>query len=98
MFYQGVAEGMDTIRSTYMQLQLLVLHILRSGETIVCGHYNIIHFQLAAEGPVHRLACEWYYYGTLLFDKNKELWTKLGPAVTAKIGYEAKSRSEFFQK
>ena len=31
--------------------------------------------------------------GPFLFDKNKELWTELGPAVTAKIGYEGNSRS-----
>ena len=28
-----------------------------------------------------------------LFNKNKELWTELGPAVTDKIGYEGNSRS-----
>ena len=28
-----------------------------------------------------------------IFDKNKELWTELGPAVTAKIAYEGNSRS-----
>ena len=28
-----------------------------------------------------------------LVDKNKELWTELGPAVTDKIGYEGNSMS-----
>ena len=35
-------------------------------------------------------ACEWFI---TVFDKNKELWTELGPAVTANIGHEGNSRS-----
>ena len=48
-----------------------------------------IHFQPAAKGPARRLASAVPF----LFDKNKELWTELGPAVTAKIGYEGNSKS-----
>ena len=38
-------------------------------------------------------ACECFFTVPFLFDKNKELWTELRPAVTAKIGYEGNSRS-----
>ena len=38
-------------------------------------------------------ACKWFITVPFLFDESKELWTELGPAVTAKIGYEGNSRS-----
>ena len=60
---------------------------VRSGETAVTIVIFIFNW------PLRGLHASCFITVPFLLDKNKELWTELGPAVTAKIGYECNSRS-----